>query len=249
MFHAHSRTYYGSWMRDPKPKTNEDSKKRWLTHHFYGNVLHEYANEAELRREKPLRKYYLPFVYDGTNHVVYDGHFYYHRAGSAKVGKFELNTANYTEVTILGAAHRSDNYLYNLSYNYLDLSLDENALWVLFHYQDSPYLSISQIALRNFSVVQTWNLTDVNHTSVANSFVVCGVLYVVKSSHDLESKIEYIYDLFRSKQVTNVKLPWVNLYRNSNMITYNSLDKRIYVYDHGYLLAIPAKIHDKKHLI
>uniref|UniRef100_A0A183DHW4 Olfactomedin-like domain-containing protein n=1 Tax=Gongylonema pulchrum TaxID=637853 RepID=A0A183DHW4_9BILA len=63
----------------------------------------------------------------------------------------------------------------------------------------------------------------------------------VRSSHDLKSEIAIAYDLYRDKY-RNPNINWVNLYRNANMIAYNPYDKRIYIYDHGYLLTLPARI-------
>ena len=51
VFHAHSNTYFGSWMRDAYPRTGADSLKRWLTTHFQGNTIKEYETEADLRRQ------------------------------------------------------------------------------------------------------------------------------------------------------------------------------------------------------
>jgi hypothetical protein len=54
VFHAHSKTYYGAWMRDAYPRSGQDMYKRWVTNHFYGNILYEFRNEADLRREQTL---------------------------------------------------------------------------------------------------------------------------------------------------------------------------------------------------
>uniref|UniRef100_A0A914RHZ1 Olfactomedin-like domain-containing protein n=1 Tax=Parascaris equorum TaxID=6256 RepID=A0A914RHZ1_PAREQ len=52
VFHAHSNTYFGSWMRDAYPRTGEDMMKRWLTNHFQGDTIEEYMDEADMRRER-----------------------------------------------------------------------------------------------------------------------------------------------------------------------------------------------------
>lgn len=69
--------------------------------------------------------------------------------------------------------------MFNLSYNYFDIAVDENALWVLFHFEDSDFLSVTKVDVKNFTIYETWNLTMINHKEVANGFVVCGVLYLV----------------------------------------------------------------------
>ena len=100
---------------------------------------------------------------------------------------------------------------------------------------------MSRLDIKNLTIYESWNLTLVNHTRVSNGFVVCGSLYLVRSSWDLQSEIAVAYDFFREKyRQPNIK--WVNLYGNSNMISYNPWDRRIYVYDKGYLLTLPARI-------
>jgi len=62
---------------------------------------------------------------------------------------------------------------------YFDLAIDENALWVMFHYEKEPFLSVAKVDINNLTIYETFNLTLVNHTQVANGFVICGVLYLV----------------------------------------------------------------------
>lgn len=59
---------------------------------------------------------------------------------------------------------------------------------------------------------------------------------------ELRSEISIAFDFYREKyRQPNVK--WVNLYRKTNQISYNPYDKRIYLYDHGYLLTLPTRIN------
>ncbi|MCP9264407.1 hypothetical protein DINM_022483 [Dirofilaria immitis] len=204
MFHAHSNTFFGAWMRDAYPQNGQDMMKRWMTKHFQGDTVEEYSDEGDMRRQRVSVTHHLPYLYDGTNLIFLT-------------------------------------YLFNLSMNYFDLAVDENALWVLFHYEDEEFLSIAKLDISNLTIYETWNLTLINHTEVSNGFVVCGVLYLVKSSYDLKSEIAIAYDLYRNKY-RKPNIQWINLYRNANMISYNPYDKRIYVYDRGYLLTLPARI-------
>ncbi|CAJ0959200.1 unnamed protein product, partial [Mesorhabditis belari] len=241
VFHSHSTTYYGSWMRDAYPRSGDDMMKRFLVNHFQGDEIVEYPTEAEMRRERPKRIHQLPHIYDGTNHVMFNGSFYFHRAGTPKIGKYELSTQKYDELVIEGATHKGDKYLFNASLAYFDLAIDENALWVLYHYETEPFLSVAKVDIGNLTVYETHNLTLVNHTNLANGFVVCGVLYLVESSWDQASYISTAYDFYRL-QYSKPNIKWVNLYGNANMISYNPYDKRLYTYDHGYLLTMPAHL-------
>ncbi|VDK84267.1 unnamed protein product [Onchocerca ochengi] len=216
--------------------------KRWMTKHFQGDTVEEYLDEGDMRRQRIFVTHHLPYLYDGTNLIFFNGSLYFHRAGTPKIGKYDLRSKVYNEVIIhKHAAHKGNNYLFNLSMNYFDLAVDENALWVLFHYENEPFLSVAKLDISNLTIYETWNLTLINHAEVANGFVVCGVLYLVKSSYDLKSEIAIAYDLYRDKY-RKPNIHWINLYQNANMISYNPYDKRIYVYDHGYLLTLPARI-------
>ncbi|VDL79941.1 unnamed protein product [Nippostrongylus brasiliensis] len=196
VFHSHTTTYYGSWMRDAYPRTGDDMLKRYLVNHFQG----------------------FP-----------------------RIGKFDLTSGYYDELEIPGAAHQGNNYLFNKSMNYFDLAIDENALWVLFHYESEPFLSVAKVDINNLTVYETHNLTLINHNDIANGIVICGVLYTIEDSHAQRSFISTGFDFYR-QQYSKPNIKWINLYRNANMISYNPYDKRIYVFDHGYLLTVPAHI-------
>lgn len=51
----------------------------------------------------------LPYMFDGTNSIFFNGSFYFHRAGTPKIGRYELYSKRYSEVVIEDAAHRGDN--------------------------------------------------------------------------------------------------------------------------------------------
>ncbi|XGW20501.1 hypothetical protein V3C99_003917 [Haemonchus contortus] len=241
VFHSHTTTYYGSWMRDAYPRTGDDMLKRYLVNHFQGIEVVEFRTEADLRREHVSNVYRLPYVYDGTNHMLFNGSLFFHRAGFPRIGKFELTTGRYDEIEIPGAAYHGNNYLFNKSLNYFDLAIDENALWILYHYEKEKFLSVAKVDINNLTIYETHNLTLINHTQIANGIVICGVLYTIEDTHAQRSYISTGYDFYRL-QYSKPNIRWINLYRNANMISYNPYDKRIYVYDHGYLLTVPAHI-------
>ncbi|CAJ0594345.1 unnamed protein product [Cylicocyclus nassatus] len=220
---------------------NDDMLKRYLINHFQGIEIVEYRTEADLRREHINNVYRLPHVFDGTNHVLFNGSLFFHRAGFPRIGKFNLNSGHYDEIEIEGAAHHGNNYLFNNSMNYFDLAIDENALWILFHYEKENFLSVAKVDINNLTIYETHNLTLINHTQIANGIVICGMLYTIEDSHAQRTYISTGYDFYRL-QYSKPNIKWINLYRNANMISYNPYDKRIYVFDHGYLLTVPAHI-------
>uniref|UniRef100_A0A0K0DC82 Olfactomedin-like domain-containing protein n=1 Tax=Angiostrongylus cantonensis TaxID=6313 RepID=A0A0K0DC82_ANGCA len=241
VFHSHATTYYGSWMRDAYPRTGDDMMKRYLMNHFQGIEIVEYRTEADLRREHINNVYRLPYVFDGTNHLIFNGSLFFHRAGFPRIGKFELPSGHYDEIEMPGAAYHGNNYLFNNSMNYFDLAIDENALWVMFHYENEDFLSVAKVDINNLTIYEMFNLTLINHTEIANGIVICGMLYTIDDAHRQRTYISTGYDFYRL-QYSKPNIRWINLYENANMISYNPYDKRIYVYDHGYLLTVPAHI-------
>ncbi|TKR59569.1 hypothetical protein L596_029221 [Steinernema carpocapsae] len=218
-----------------------DMQKRWLTPHFHGDFVYEYVDEANLRRQNVEVKHRLPYRYDGTNSVFFNGSLYYHRANTPRIAKYELHSKRYDEVTIRNADYRDDHFTYNMSMSYFDIAVDENALWVMFHYEKEPFLSVAKLDINNLTIYDIWNLTMINHNEMGNGFVACGVVYLVRSAFELKSEITIAYDFYRDKyRQPNIR--WVNLYRNANMMSYNPYDKRVYIYDHGYLLTLPARL-------
>ncbi|CAI5440186.1 unnamed protein product [Caenorhabditis angaria] len=243
VFHSHSTTYYGSWMRDSYPPTGDDGRKRYVMNHFHGQQLVEYKNEADLRRDYVNKVHYLPYLFDGTNHVIFNSTLFYQRAGHPIISKYDFSSKTYAEIEIKGAAYRADQYLFhNNSLNYFDLAIDENALWVMFHYQEQEFLSVAKVDINNLTIYETFNLTSVNHTQVSNGIVICGTIYLVESSNDQSSYISQAYDFYRNLYSSPL-IKWINLYKNSNMISYNAYDKRIYIYDNGYMLTVPPFLH------
>lgn len=242
VFHSHSTTYFGSWMRDSYPPTGDDARKRYVMNHFQGQQLVEFKSEADMRRDYVNKVHRLPYVFDGTNHVIFNASIFYHRAGYPIIAKYDLNSKIYQQIELHGAAYRGDNYLYNSSMTYFDLAIDENALWVMFHYQKEAFLSVAKVDINNLTVYDVFNLTLVNHTNVANGIVICGSIYLIDSSWQQSTYISNSYDFYRLTYSTpNIK--WINLYKNANMISYNAYDKRIYIYDHGYMLTVPPILH------
>ena len=72
-------------------------------------------------------------TYTGTGHVVYAGSFYYHRAGSREVVRYDLTQKAITgRITLADMEFEGDNYLYASESNYVDLAADENGLWAIY---------------------------------------------------------------------------------------------------------------------
>uniref|UniRef100_A0A1I8AC45 Olfactomedin-like domain-containing protein n=1 Tax=Steinernema glaseri TaxID=37863 RepID=A0A1I8AC45_9BILA len=48
----------------------------------------------------------------------------------------------------------------------------------------------------DFYFVDTWELSDVNGTELADAFIMCGILYGLRSGTERDSRIDYAYNLY-----------------------------------------------------
>uniref|UniRef100_A0A915D7X0 Olfactomedin-like domain-containing protein n=1 Tax=Ditylenchus dipsaci TaxID=166011 RepID=A0A915D7X0_9BILA len=252
----------GSWFRDTSltPYNERWSHKRWVTDDWASPVLYEYETERELMNKKQNIKYYVDFLASGTGSMIYNGSYFYHRHGSNILVKYDLATAEQFqsdqlgEIAALDCVRKHDHtfekcndterdpWLYDRAHNYVDFSMDENGLWVIYTRADSPHLLVSKIET-DFYVVQTWEL-DVNGTELADAFVMCGVLYGLESSDERDTYISYAFDLYRNESFY-VDIPWYNPYRGLTMLHYNPTDRRLYFFDSGKLLSVNVRMDEE----
>ena len=68
-------------------------------------------------------------------------------------------------------------------------------------------------------------------SSIANSFVVCGVIYCIDSSGSRTTTINFAYDTKTGKQ-WNPNIQYERAYGASYMVNYNPREKLLYAWDH-----------------
>jgi hypothetical protein len=65
---------------------------------------------------------------------------------------------------------------------------------------------------------------QINHREVANGFVLCGVLYLVRSGSELSTEIPWAFDFYRQKYL-KPNIRWQNLYGLASQVAYNPFDR------------------------
>lgn len=237
MHQADEDTYWGFWSKDTF-KASQFQKYYWVTRHFEGRFLYAFESQEEMKASTPHLTFDLsPDYYFGTGHVVFNGSFIYHAAGSNKLNKFDFQTREVTaSVSLSQATFTSNNYLYSSSHTYFDLAVDENGLWVAYKSSGGD-LMVSNLDPTDLRVQVTWNIPT-KSKEFGESFLTCGRLHLIRNTTATTTKVDAVYDLYTEEWLeTNLKFR--NPYELNVMVSYNPVDKKIYSWDKGHLLVYP----------
>ena len=93
-----------------------------------------------------------------------------------------------------------------------------------------------KLIFQDFYTVKTWEIKEVNGTDLANSFIMCGVLYGLASGTWRDTVINFAYDLYEER-LLNVNVKWYNPYQANTMLDYNPVDSRLYFYDARFRIS------------
>lgn len=135
-----------------------------------------------------LKKILNLIIFQGNSHVIFNGSFYYNQLDRPRLIRYELATESTQATDLPLAAFSGDNYLYTTEYNYVDFSVDENGLWVVYGLPENNNTVVVKLDAFSLSREYAWNIS-VNHHKVGEMFVVCGVLYAVDSVIERDTKI------------------------------------------------------------
>lgn len=237
LFERHKGPNVGTWLRDP---LNPD--KIWVTKGWYGTTIYEHSSMKTFVSDQPDRTHSLGLnQYQGTNHAMFNGSVYYQRAGHHVVVRYDLKRTDVVSFQNMhGSNYNNSRYLYATGKSYYDISIDENGLWVIYAKVNfNSILSVSKLDLYTMQVLKTWEI-QVDHRSYGNGFIICGVLYLVRSVNTQRTHIDYAYDLYTDK-VRQEKISFINPYAGNVQLTYVARDDPrkclIYGWDSGYQIS------------
>ncbi|XP_077598691.1 adhesion G protein-coupled receptor L3-like isoform X4 [Stigmatopora nigra] len=230
----------GAWCKDPLQASDKIYYMPWTP--YRTDTLTEYSSKEDFVAGRPTTTYKLPHRVDGTGFVVYDGALFFNKERTRNIVKFDLRTRIKSGEAIIANANYHDTSPYRWGgKSDIDLAVDENGLWVIYATeQNNGRVVISQLNPYTLRVEGTWD-TAYDKRSASNAFMICGVLYVVKSVYeddDNESagnKIDYVYNTEMSKD-GYLDIPFPNSYQYIAAVDYNPRDNLLYVWNNYHVV-------------
>ncbi|KAK1785250.1 hypothetical protein P4O66_018644 [Electrophorus voltai] len=217
---------FGTWMEDTAAPHD---KRIWVAEHFSGRIVMEYKDMAAFQNSTSesidVRKVYL-----GCGHLVHNGSFYYHIAGTYNIAKFNLHTKTLLMLAVENALYHNLSYLFRNSKTYFKMAADESRLWLIFASSIHENVMVAQLDEKTFSIT-TYINTTYPRSKVGNGFIVCGILYVTDTK---DMKVTNAFDLLKKKPL-NVNFDMWSPASILAMLSYNPKDKHLYVWDSGYV--------------
>ncbi|KAM3840861.1 adhesion G protein-coupled receptor L2 isoform 6-T6 [Vipera latastei] len=230
----------GAWCKDPLQAADKIYFMPWTP--YRTDTLIEYASLEDFQNGRQQTTYKLPNRVDGTGFVVYDGAVFFNKERTRNIVKFDLRTRIKSGEAIINSANYHDTSPYRWGGKTdIDLAVDENGLWVIYATeQNNGMIVISQLNPYTLRFEATWE-TIYDKRAASNAFMICGVLYVVRSVYqDNESEtgknaIDYIYNT-RLSRGENVDIPFPNMYHYIAAVDYNPRDNQLYVWNNNFIL-------------
>ncbi|XP_041115515.1 adhesion G protein-coupled receptor L3 [Polyodon spathula] len=230
----------GSWCKDPLQASDKIYYMPWTP--YRTDTLTEYSSKEDFIAGRPTTTYKLPHRVDGTGFVVYDGALFFNKERTRNIVKFDLRTRIKSGEAIIASANYHDTSPYRWGgKSDIDLAVDENGLWVIYATeQNNGKIVISQLNPYTLRIEGTWD-TAYDKRSASNAFMICGILYVIKSVYEDDdneatgNKIDYIYNTELSKD-GYIDIPFPNSYQYIAAVDYNPRDNLLYVWNNYHVV-------------
>ncbi|XP_077574224.1 adhesion G protein-coupled receptor L3 isoform X2 [Stigmatopora nigra] len=230
----------GAWCKDPLQASDKIYYMPWTP--YRTDTLTEYSSKEDFIAGRPTTTYKLPHRVDGTGFVVYDGALFFNKERTRNIVKFDLRTRIKSGEAIIANANYHDTSPYRWGgKSDIDLAVDENGLWVIYATeQNNGRVVVSQLNPYTLRIEGSWD-TSYDKRSASNAFMICGVLYVVKTVYEDDdnegtgNKIDYMYNTDKNKE-TILNIPFPNSYQYIAAVDYNPRDNLLYVWNNYHVV-------------
>uniref|UniRef100_A0A665WXV0 Adhesion G protein-coupled receptor L3 n=1 Tax=Echeneis naucrates TaxID=173247 RepID=A0A665WXV0_ECHNA len=230
----------GAWCKDPLQASDKIYYMPWTP--YRTDTLTEYSSKEDFIAGRPTTTYKLPHRVDGTGFVVYDGALFFNKERTRNIVKFDLRTRIKSGEAIIANANYHDTSPYRWGgKSDIDLAVDENGLWVIYATeQNNGRIVVSQLNPYTLRIEGSWD-TSYDKRSASNAFMICGVLYVIKTVYEDDdnegtgNKIDYMYNTDKGKEMM-VNIPFPNSYQYIAAVDYNPRDNLLYVWNNYHVV-------------
>ncbi|CAL1595229.1 unnamed protein product [Knipowitschia caucasica] len=256
----------GSWGKEAQVLDRdgpvEDQDIYWVqplvNSHIFGNVLRVYPTYDDFMATTNHKDYTFAPSHthansiEGPSAVLYGKALYYHCYKSQEICRYDLTNNNIQRATLPGTGvgrHNKFPYCYYdcRAHSDIDLEADETGLWAIYAtLGNHGNIVLSRIVwdgkTETLNVTQTWE-TRVFKKAVSNAFMVCGVLYATRYDSENREEVFYAFDTATGREDSSLALSLEKVAKGVASLSYNPTDKRIYMYNDGYLLAYQAMFY------
>ena len=220
---------YGQWFADPLETLG--SGLYWSMSGHYGSSVSEYSSLSSFQSGSSSRTISLPYGWDGTGAIAYDGYLYYNREDTNDMVKVDLSDGSLIATADLpGAGYRNDCHWTWGGWSDLDFAIDEQGLWVIYGESSSGCnIAVARID-EDLNILATYSTTAGDKTSYGNAWMIDGVLYVTDSYSTGSTTISHAYSTCDGTN-WDPGISFTNSYGYNSQITYNPAEQVLYSWD------------------